>query len=301
MSSDATVQQPASTKGQPSAVKSFLSGGFGGICLVAAGHPLDLIKVRLQTSNQYKGMVDCARQTIAREGVRGLYRGMATPLIGVTPTFSVCFWGYDQGKRLARYLGDTAPDAQLSLTQIGFAGALSAVPTTLLMTPMERIKCVLQVQTEGNIKYKGPADAARGIIAESGVKGLFTGTTATLARDGIGSVGYFVAYEGIKRALTPEGSKPEDLSALAVFMAGGMAGMANWAIAIPLDVLKSRLQTAAPGTYTGLVDVFSKTVRNEGASALFRGLGPAMTRAFPANAACFMGVEVSMKVMNSMW
>jgi hypothetical protein len=27
-------------------VKSFLSGGFGGMCLVAVGHPLDLIKVR---------------------------------------------------------------------------------------------------------------------------------------------------------------------------------------------------------------------------------------------------------------
>ncbi|KAJ2644414.1 carnitine transporter, partial [Coemansia sp. RSA 1285] len=33
-----------------SAVKSFLSGGFGGMCLVAAGHPLDLLKVRMQTS-----------------------------------------------------------------------------------------------------------------------------------------------------------------------------------------------------------------------------------------------------------
>jgi solute carrier family 25 carnitine/acylcarnitine transporter 20/29 len=97
---------------------------------------------------------------------------------------------------------------------------------------MERIKCVLQVQTEGNAKYKGPMDAARGIMAESGAKGLFTGASATLMRDGIGSVGYFVAYEGIKRALTPEGAKPEDLSTFAVFMAGGFAGMANWAVAI---------------------------------------------------------------------
>ncbi|KAJ3375085.1 hypothetical protein GGF31_005807 [Allomyces arbusculus] len=292
--------QPAAAP-QTSALKSFLSGGFGGICLVAAGHPLDLIKVRLQTSNQYKGMVDCARQTIAKEGVRGLYRGMATPLIGVTPTFSVCFWGYDLGKKIARSVGGNGPNDQLSLTQIGFAGAFSAIPTTLLMTPMERIKCVLQVQTAGNMKYAGPVDAAKGIIAESGVKGLFTGTTATLMRDGIGSVGYFVAYEGIKRALTPEGAKPEDLSPLAVFMAGGMAGMANWAVAIPLDVLKSRLQTAPPGTYSGVRDVLVKTVQQEGVSALFRGLGPAMVRAFPANAACFLGVEVSLKIMNSLW
>ncbi len=39
----------------------------------------------------------------------------------------------------------------------------------------------------------------------------------------------------------------------------------------------------------------------EGVGALFRGLKPAMVRAFPANAACFLGVELSMKLMNSLW
>jgi hypothetical protein len=29
-------------------VKYFLSGGFGGVCTVAAGHPLDTIKVRIK-------------------------------------------------------------------------------------------------------------------------------------------------------------------------------------------------------------------------------------------------------------
>jgi solute carrier family 25 carnitine/acylcarnitine transporter 20/29 len=49
------------------------------------------------------------------------------------------------------------------------------------------------------------------------------------------------------------------------------------------------------------MDVFSKTIKNEGPKALFKGLGPAMTRAFPANAACFLGVEVSLSFMNKMW
>ena len=42
-------------------------------------------------------------------------------------------------------------------------------------------------------------------------------------------------------------------------------------------------------------------VAAEGYNALFRGLKPAMVRAFPANAACFLGVELSMKLMNSLW
>lgn len=31
-----------------SPIKYFLSGGFGGICTVIAGHPLDTIKVKLK-------------------------------------------------------------------------------------------------------------------------------------------------------------------------------------------------------------------------------------------------------------
>ncbi|KAJ1994503.1 carnitine transporter [Dimargaris cristalligena] len=286
-----------------SAVKSFLSGGFGGICLVAAGHPLDLIKVRLQTSTQYKGTLDVFRQTLAKDGIRGLYRGMATPLVGVTPIFATCFWGYDMGKRIARWSSQTDASTPLTMGQILFAGGFSAIPATLLMTPTERIKCLLQIQGHSNAppKYNGPIHAARVILKESGIRGLFKGTGATLLRDIPGSVAYFGAYELFKQMFTPEGAEPGQLSTVAVLMAGGLAGMANWAVAIPPDVLKSRLQTAPEGTYRGIRDVFVHLMKTEGPKALFRGLGPAMLRAFPANAACFLGVEVSLQAMNKLW
>lgn len=284
----------------PSALKNFLSGGVGGMALVAAGHPFDLIKVRIQTSNNYAGVLDCVKQTIAKDGVRGLYRGMAAPLVGVTPIFAICFWGYDQGQKIIRWASGMSPNEKLSLTQIGIAGGYSALPTTLVMVPAERIKCILQTQgqTEGSVKYKGPIDAAKGIWREGGLRAFYTGTGATLLRDVPGSVAYFGAYEAIKRFLTPKG---EQLNPLAVICAGGMAGVANWTVAIPPDVIKSRLQTAAPGTYSGTMDCFFKLIRNEGPQALFKGLGPAMLRAFPANAACFLGVELSMKLMNKIW
>jgi solute carrier family 25 carnitine/acylcarnitine transporter 20/29 len=65
----------------------------------------------------------------------------------------------------------------------------------------------------------------------------------------------------------------------------GMAGVAMWTIAIPPDVLKSRLQSAPAGTYKGTADVLRVLLKTEGPQALFKGLGPAMLRAFPANAA----------------
>lgn len=41
----------------------------------------------------------------------------------------------------------------------------------------------------------------------------------------------------------------------------GMAGIANWAVAIPPDVLKSRLQSAPEGRYKGLSDVFFTLIK----------------------------------------
>ncbi len=56
---------------------------------------------------------------------------MSAPLIGITPIFAVCFWAYDVGKKLTRAVF-SVPEAQdLSLLQIGIAGGLSAVPTTV--------------------------------------------------------------------------------------------------------------------------------------------------------------------------
>lgn len=59
-------------------------------------------------------------------------------------------------------------------------------------------------------------------------------------------------------------------------------------------MMKSRLQIAADGRYpNGIRDVYREVMRAEGVRGLFRGFTPVMVRAFPANAACFLGVEMT--------
>ncbi|KDE04812.1 MC family mitochondrial carrier protein [Microbotryum lychnidis-dioicae p1A1 Lamole] len=285
-------------------VKSFLSGGFGGVCSVLVGQPFDLTKTRLQTAapGQYTGMVDVVKQTIARDGLKGFYRGMGPPLVGVTPMFAVSFWGYAMGKKIVYSFTPERTSPTLSNAELAFAGFFSAVPTTLVATPVERVKVLLQMQGQGGKQmYSGPLDAVTQLYKQGGIKSIYRGTGATLARDGPGSAAYFLAYEAIKKKLTPAGQDPAQLSLSAVVVAGGFAGVTMWTFAIPPDVIKSRLQGAPEGTYKGFVDCAMKTVKNDGAGALFKGFGPAMLRAFPANAATFLGVELSLQLMNSLW
>ena len=48
----------------------------------------------------------------------------------------------------------------------------------------------------------------------------------------------------------------------------------------------------------GIRDVFRDLMKNEGPLALYKGVTPVMLRAFPANAACFIGFDEFMKFLN---
>lgn len=263
-------------------------------------------QVRLQTqpkprpgeSALYRGTLDCFKKTLAKEGVLGLYKGMAAPIIGVTPMFAVCFFGFGLGKKLQQ----KTPDDVLTYPQLFAAGMLSGVFTTAIMAPGERIKCLLQIQAaSGQVKYAGPMDCVKQLYRENGVRGIYKGTALTLMRDVPASGMYFMTYEWLKYTLTPEGKSPTELSVPSVLFAGGMAGIFNWAVAIPPDVLKSRFQTAPEGKYpNGFRDVLRELIREEGIGSLYKGFTAVMLRAFPANAACFLGFELAMKFLNWM-
>ncbi|CDO73194.1 hypothetical protein BN946_scf185007.g249 [Trametes cinnabarina] len=307
--SDSAVAEEAQRSSTAESVRSFVAGGAGGVAAVLVA-----------PAGTYTGAVDVVKKALARDGVKGLYRGVVPPLLGVTPIFAVSFWAYDTSKLLILRLTPNRTSKELSIPELAAAGFLSAIPTTLVTAPVERAKVLLQVrdvawatvsdarilthspkiqgQGQGGPQYSGVFDVVKHLYREGGLRSVFRGSAATVARDGPGSAAYFAAYEVTKKLLTPAGASPSDLNLGAVIVAGGMAGFAMWSIAIPPDVLKSRIQSAPTGTYSGFMDCARKTIAAEGVAALWKGLGPAMARAFPANAATFLGVEATKKLMD---
>ena len=214
------------------------------------------------------------------------------------------FWGYDVGKGLVRRYS-TVHDNQLSIAQISAAGFFSAIPMTAITAPFERVKVLLQIQGQKTLapgekpKYSGGVDVVRQLYKEGGIRSVFRGSFATLARDGPGSAAYFATYEYIKRKLTPVDpltGKTGSLSLLAVTAAGGAAGIAMWIPVFPIDTVKSRLQTMEGKPTIG--GVIGGLWKNGGYRAFFPGFGPALARAVPANAATFLGVELAHQFMN---
>jgi solute carrier family 25 (mitochondrial carnitine/acylcarnitine transporter), member 20/29 len=235
--------------------------------------------------------------TIRTSGFMGLYKGVSAPLVAVTPLFALSFWSYDMSQRLICYAKSTNAST-LTITDKCIAGGLSAIPTAALMIPSERIKVLMQTAAPG--QYRGMMDCATQVYRTGGIQSIFRGTGLTLLRDVPGSIAWFGMYEAAKIGMIQaQGlSDTSKLSPTAVLSAGGLAGIACWIVQIPFDTLKSRYQSAPDGTYPGGArEVLTRLIRNEGAGALFNGIRPALLRAFPANAACFYGMEVSKKFL----
>lgn len=104
-----------------SAVVDLAAGCVGGTAAILVGQPLDTVKVKLQTSpeSHKRGMVDCFRTTLAKEGLlRGLYAGTAPSVAANAGENAVLFMCYGRcqeavaalaSKRSAQDLSRAAP------------------------------------------------------------------------------------------------------------------------------------------------------------------------------------------------
>ncbi|GAB2232001.1 hypothetical protein Droror1_Dr00011021 [Drosera rotundifolia] len=286
--------------------KDLAAGTVGGAAQLIVGHPFDTIKVKLQSQPvplpgqppKYSGAMDAVRQTLAAEGPRGLYKGMGAPLATVAAFNALLFTVRGQMESLLR----SKPGEPLSIGQQVVCGAGAGVAVSFLACPTELIKCRLQAQSAlagaGSaavaVKYGGPMDVARHVLAEAGVKGLFKGLVPTFAREVPGNAVMFGVYEGLKKFLAGD-KEPSELGRGSLIVAGGLAGASFWLGVYPADVVKSVIQVDdyKQPKYSGSVDAFRKILAAEGAKGLYKGFGPAMARSVPANAACFLAYEVT--------
>lgn len=218
------------------------------------------------------------------------------------------FWGYDVGKLLVQKVspGTHTPTSDLSIAQFFAAGLCSAVPMTIVSAPFERLKILLQVQgqnpQENGHHKKAPSSATailRGIYIKGGVRSIYRGSLMTFAKDAPDSAVYFTTYEYCKKQFTPtlDNGTEGSLSFLAVSGAGASAGLMTLIPLFPIDTVKSRLQ-AAEGKHS-----VGSTVRHVysrgGLRAFFPGIGPALLRAVPANAASTLGWEMTRLVLST--
>jgi hypothetical protein len=137
------------------------------------------------------------------------------------------------------------------------------------------------------------------IVKTRGVGGLFAGFDAQIMRDGPFYAVFFGSYELYKFSLAK--AIPGINEEVNFFVSGGFAGMTGWFIAMPFDVPKTILQSDPKARVVGdFFPMMSKVARERGVvNGLYAGLAPTLVRAFPSNAALFLGVEGTRKWLDA--
>ncbi len=219
----------------------------------------------------------------------GLYKGVTSPLIGIGLCNAVLFSANGTFRSI---LHTESSDATIPLAKVALAGSLAGCVMAFVNCPIELLKVRLQIQNQATKKiYNNILDCAVKTARAQGVRGLYRGIWTTILRDFPSFAGYFFVYEGSKRALADWQSKPESsLTPIQLMLCGGLAGFGAWLPCYPQDVLKSRIQSSKnPIT---LQRAFEELMAEIGFKGLFRGFGPTLVRAFPANAATFLAYEL---------
>lgn len=290
----------------PTPLVATIAGAFGGGANIFTGYPFDSVKVRLQASNKgtFSGPYDCFRHILRTEGVSGLYRGLSVPLIGGIVETGINYAAYTQSLKF--FEGPRAVPQTSSLASVAAAAGFAGFVLSFVLSPAELVKCRMQMGLHPTLGgFAGPMDCIRHLIRTEGVRGLGRGLSGTLTRETFGNSVFFVMYETLRRQLPgrpvpqqggqhqPPGLKAILSNSAGAIACGGLAGMAMWAAVLPVDVAKSRLQVAQPGTAydVSLLRNMQKLYLERGLRGLYVGLSLVQARAFPANAAQWLVYE----------
>ncbi len=181
-------------------------------------------------------------------------------------------------------------------------GAVSGAFTSLLLTPIELIKCKMQVPLPGrpgDTRLPGPLVLMASIYRHDGILGFWHGQLGTLIRETGGSAAWFGSYEGTKLFLhnlsKSRGSKSDttdttDTTATIYHQmaAGAVAGMTYNLMFYPADTIKSQMQTEdVAGEKRTFGRVASAVWHQQGVKGFYRGCGITVARAAPSSAVIF--------------
>lgn len=299
------------------ALKDITFGSVAGMIGKCIEYPFDTVKVRLQSQPStlpllYAGPLDCIRQSLRAEGVRGLYRGISAPLLGAAVETSSLFFSY----RIAQdVLVATVPTFRLEkdrgsvlpLSALVMSGGISGAFTSLLLTPIELVKCQLQVPVSpSNSRGTGPLSVIASVFQHQGIFGFWHGQLGTLIRETGGSAAWFGSYEGIstifrsysvRPASKPShpDQKPPMLPLYQQLLAGAAAGVSYNFVFFPADTIKSRMQTEEVGLGKNGRATFwasGKTLwQQQGLRGMYRGCGITVARSAPSSAFIFAVYE----------
>ncbi|XP_058457029.1 solute carrier family 25 member 35-like [Malaya genurostris] len=278
----------------------FLLGGLSSCCAVLFTNPFDVLKTRQQLEGEllargsvanraYKGMWQSIRSVVQSDGLRGLQKGLPAAALYQFTMNSVRLGTFQTVDNLGWTKSDNAfVSPFLSVFWGGFAGVISAT----VSCPVYVVKTQLQAVSSGSYtakfqhRHSGTIAAFVNMYRQSGVRGLYRGYTANLARVAIGSSTQMASFTTCKDFLTKYETF-RDSVVLTALASSTVAGFFTSVLMSPCDVVTTRMtnqgvsETGRGLLYENIFDCFVKVYRAEGIHGMYKGFVPLYIRVAP--------------------
>ena len=283
-------------------------------------YPYDVVKTRKQVASPGSSVV---RMTtlgyIVRlrraGGCAALYPGFTWSVLGGVPGEVAYYVGYTEAKHamLKTATGEANPSAVYVA-----AGALADVLSVLLSVPVDVVSQRLQVHgtsatplvTAGAVSTGAQArvptsdgvsvaraageeaptgsQVVRSILRSEGLRGLWRGSAVSLALYVPHSAVWWLTHERAKCAIARRAGRQGDDTAV-LGASGALAGLSATVATNPLDVLKTRVQTATQARPVGAV--LWGLMKESGWRGLYSGLAPRLMVAVPRSICTVLAYE----------
>ncbi|KAJ5636820.1 uncharacterized protein N7484_010133 [Penicillium longicatenatum] len=266
---------------------SAVAGATGAVLANSIVYPLDLIKTKLQVQvrakdgeeddgEHYESTLDAITKIAEKEGISGLYSGIAGSLLGVASTNFAYFYWYSVVRTLymASSKASKTPGTAVELSLGAVAGAVAqifTIPVSVITT---------RQQTQPKNEKKSLIETGREVVeSEDGWSGLWRGLKASLILVVNPAITYG-AYQRLKEIIFPGKS---NLKPWEAFLLGAMSKALATIATQPLIVAKVGLQSRPPPARKGkpfktFGEVMKYIVEKEGVLSLFKGIGPQITK-----------------------
>lgn len=275
-----------------------LSGSMASSVAVMAAHPIETVKVRMQTA-QLGGQTHLTSWRRFCGLIRNPYYGIAPHFMQYSAFNSIRFGCYAASRAFFERQARSRGRMRLHLGEVFMCGAFAGLGCSSLHP-------LLVVKTHQQMNRIGLSETVQKLWRAEGLQGLYRGYASALVRFPIGLGVFFAFYEGMKEPdlwtghrepiapaeLQCDTTSPPGISGwIARAGSGGCAGIACWTSIYPLDVVQTRMMGEAEygcaRTYRGACSSFVNIYRMEGIGAFVRGYSAVLARAGGVNAILF--------------
>ncbi|KAK2974147.1 hypothetical protein RJ640_021438 [Escallonia rubra] len=278
------------------ASKYLIAGGVAGAASRTVTAPLDRLKVVLQVQTTRAHILPAVKNIWKEGGFLGFFRGNGLNVIKVAPESAIKFYTYEM---LKNFIADTIGEEKGDIGTAGrlLAGGMAGAVAQTTIYPMDLVKTRLQTCVCEGGKVPSIGKLSKGILVQEGPRAFYRGLVPSL----LGIIPYagidLAAYEALKdmsRTYILQDSEPGPFVQLGC---GTISGALGATCVYPLQVIRTRMQAQsshASAAYSGMGDVFRRTLQHEGFRGFYKGIFPNLLKVVPAASITYMVYE-SMK------